>query len=413
MRYFIFAVCVVGVLVGGCHKSEKADSTTAAMEESAGKKTYPLPDELKAFARRKQEQAIALAKEAKVKLPDAVGKFFKAIEAGDFAAVQKAYRELTANKKTNPWGTTPAWTPIMETYLAAELFGEGEPSYAFAFGREIIASIPAGSIYFGGTDPGRGLVTALCQAQEKGEPFFTLTQNALADNTYLHYVQGIYGGKINVLSDKDSQDAFNEYLTDAKDRLERHALKPGEEVKLDGGRAQVSGSLAVMKINGLLARKIFEQNPDKEFYVEESFPLDWMYPYLSPHELIMKLNHEPMESITPEMVAADEKFWTARADQMIGAWLRPETSVTEVGDFARKIFSEKDFSGFMGDKKFVEDDHATKAFSKLRSAIGGLYAWRAKHAKDPAEKERMTRAADFAYRQAYAFCPNSPEAVLR
>jgi len=36
-----------------------------------------------------------------------------------------------------------------------------------------------------------------------------------------------------------------------------------------------------MTINGLLAKIIFDKNPNREFYIEESFPLDWMYPYLN------------------------------------------------------------------------------------------------------------------------------------
>src|SRR5438477_152832 len=52
-------------------------------------------------------------------------------------------------------------------------------------------------------------------------------------------------------------------------------------------------------------------------------------------------------------------------------------------------------------------------FSKLRSSIGGVYAWRAKEASDSSEKKRMLDAADFAFRQAYALCPYSPEAVFR
>ena len=52
-------------------------------------------------------------------------------------------------------------------------------------------------------------------------------------------------------------------------------------------------------------------------------------------------------------------------------------------------------------------------FSKLRCSIAGLYAWRLKQAADASEKERMAREADFAFRQAWALCPYSPEAVFR
>jgi hypothetical protein len=52
-------------------------------------------------------------------------------------------------------------------------------------------------------------------------------------------------------------------------------------------------------------------------------------------------------------------------------------------------------------------------FSKERSSIAGLYAWRAQHTTDAAEKQRMNAAADFAFRQAWALCPYSPETVVR
>jgi hypothetical protein len=64
-------------------------------------------------------------------------------------------------------------------------------------------------------------------------------------------------------------------------------------------------------------------------------------------------------------------------------------------------------------------------FSKWRSAIGGLYSWRTGISpnndqtpsqylpKTDAERQRLTREADFAFKQAVALCPTSPEAVYR
>ena len=96
----------------------------------------------------------------------------------------------------------------METYGAFEDFAGGEDKYCIAFGRDIIDSIPPGSIYFGGTDPGRFLVTALCKSQVNADPFFTVTQNALADGGYLAYLRGMYGDKIYIPTDTDSQQCF-------------------------------------------------------------------------------------------------------------------------------------------------------------------------------------------------------------
>ena len=72
-----------------------------------------------------------------------------------------------------------------------------------------------------------------------------------------------------------------------------------------------------------------------------------------------------------------------------------------------------DLSGFKGDPRFVQNDAPQKLFSKLRSSIAGIYSWRFAGAKSPAEKERMLKEADFAFRQAFALCPRSAEAVFR
>lgn len=52
-------------------------------------------------------------------------------------------------------------------------------------------------------------------------------------------------------------------------------------------------------------------------------------------------------------------------------------------------------------------------FSKERSSLAGLYAWRADHLANAADKQSMEDAADFAFRQSWALCPYSPEAVFR
>ena len=88
-------------------------------------------------------------------------------------------------------------------------------------------------------------------------------------------------------------------MADAQRRMQVNQLKMGEDVKIvrdpDGkDRVQVSGQVAVMNINGLLTKVIFDHNPKNEFFVEESFPLDWMYPYLTPFGVIMKINRQPL-----------------------------------------------------------------------------------------------------------------------
>ncbi len=352
------------------------------------------------------------------------------------------------------------------------------------------------TILFGGTDPGRFCPTYMifCESfiPHEKQPVqdqkfdrrdvYVITQNALADNTYLEYIrahynrsaqidppffqealrskkevddnystnmvarlayqmadrpftslgasiearrrkEGVYPAKeIYIPSTEDSQQCFSDYMGDAQRRMEHDMrfpnepkqIRPGEDVHAVDNRVSVSGQVAVMSINGLLTKVIFDHNPSNEFYVEESFPLDWMYPYLSPFGVIMKINRQPVTEMTEEMVKRDHEFWSKYSERLIGNCINYDTSVKEITDFVEKVYLEKDFSGFKGDRRFVRDDQAQKAFSKLRSSIAGsVYDWRYQTSQNPAEKQRMLKEADFAYRQAFAFCPYSPEAVYR
>jgi hypothetical protein len=297
--------------------------------------------------------------------------------------------------------------------MAAAQFALGEPKYAFAFGQGIIGSIPPGSIYFGGTDPGRGLVTVLCRSHETGDPFFTLTQNALADRTYLRYLREIYGGSIFIPSNDELQQAIDEYLRDLERREKENQLKPGEMVERKDGKVQLKGQVSVMVINGAMARLIVDRNPGRQFFVEESFPLEWMYPHLLPHGFIMAIARERLPAIPPERVEQDRRFWQEQVGQILGDWFQPETPVAEICAFAERVFLRKDLAGFGGDPKYVANENTCRAFSKLRSSLGGLYHWRAKVGPNSPDKPLMAKAADLAFRQAFALCPSSPEAVFR
>jgi tetratricopeptide (TPR) repeat protein len=307
------------------------------------------------------------------------------------------------------------WQPVEETFGAEDQFRSGNEKYFTAYANDIIQSIPAGSIYFGGTDPGRFIITAMQKSEINGDPFFTLTQNALADDTYLDCVRSMYDGKIYIPKASDSRECFNVYYADVQERVQKHRLQPGENVTVDPvtGKMQVSGQVAVMGVNALLARIVFDHNPGREFYIEESFPLAWMYPYLEPHGLIFKLDREPLAELSDDIVQRDHEYWTKTVAPLIGDWLDDDTSVEDISAFAGKVFQRHVFSGFTGDTDFVQNAYSYRMFSKERSSIGGLYAWRAQHAADAAEKQRMYNEADFAFRQSWALCPDFPETVFR
>jgi tetratricopeptide (TPR) repeat protein len=353
-------------------------------------------------------------------------------------------------------------------------------------GKLIYPEMARNAVLFGGTDPGRFCPTYMIFCESfipprcRRNPEFDrrdvclITQNALADGTYLEYIrahynrsaqddkpfflemlrtkadaargttnevarlayklldvplttfgarvearrraQGVYPPvEIHTPTPEDHQQCFGEYMVDVQRRMHSNQLKPGEDVRIDqeSGKLQVQGQVAVMAINGLLTKVIFDKNPTNEFYVEESFPLDWMYEYLEPYGIIMKINRQPLPEIPDEMIRRDHEFWSRYSERLIGNWITYDTTVKQICDFVARIHEQRDFTGFKGDPKFIRDDQAQKSFSKLRSSIGGLYSWRVSRAKTAAEQQRMFKEADFAFRQAFAFCPYSPEAVFR
>ncbi|MCW5560120.1 MAG: tetratricopeptide repeat protein, partial [Verrucomicrobiae bacterium] len=166
--------------------------------------------------------------------------------------------------------------------------------------------------------------------------------------------------------------------------------------------------------NGLLTKVIFDKNPDHEFYIEESFPLKWMHPHLVPYGIIMKIERNPVAELSAEMLAENHAYWSQYAQRFIGDWITYDTPTSEVADFALRTYLRRDLTGFKGDPKFVRDKQAQKAFSKLRNAQGkSIFGWRAQRVMDrPELQQRYLREAEFALKQAFAFCPYSPETVF-
>ena len=226
------------------------------------------------------------------------------------------------------------------------------------------------AIFYGGTDPGRFVPTYMIYSAKVRPDVFLITQNALADNTYMNVMRDLYGNQIWIPTPQDTNRAFQSYVEDVRaGRIPANAAVTVDK----SGKVSVQGVQGVMEINGIISKAIFEKNKKKHsFYVEESYVIAWMYPYLEPHGLIMKINNEPLPALTPEMIKNDMDFWNWYTNRL------------------------------MSNRKFLRNVTARKSFSKLRCAIAGLYAYR-----------RMLNEAEAAFRQAIELYPGSPEANFR
>lgn len=325
------------------------------------------------FSANRHALALDLSSRLNLRLPPEAAAFFRTATTGTWQSVSNQFEQV---KQQTDYGTAIAelrnelWAPIHETMGIWEVWvGWKEDSQLLAlFHEPVLASMPKGSIYFGGTDYGRFVITT-ANALQKSPPVFCITQNALADHTYAAHLRAVYGNDIWIPKETDSAQAFQRYVEEVQ------AGKRGDnaQIKIEDGRVHITGVLGVMELNGILCEMIFEHNKDShEFFVEESYVLSWMYPHLEPHGLIMKLNREPIERLSAQTVAQDREFW-----------IRYEKLLESQPNFAANA-------------------EARKAFSKLRTAIAGVFAYRKMHAD-----------AEAAFRQAIRLFPASPEASFR
>jgi hypothetical protein len=281
-----------------------------------------------------------------------------------------------------------------EIVFAFEMFSMWDEKYALAYAHGITESIPPGSVYFTGVAMGGSIIPALQKSEVSADPCFTLDQGTLVDESYRTYLRNMYGDKMYIPTEEDVYKCFQDYAPDALLRKQQNKLQRED----------------FQRIDRLIAKVVFDKNPGHEFYFEEAWPVEWMYPYLEPHGLILKINRQPPSELSEDTVTQDHEFWVKQLQPMIGDWLTYDTPVEELAAWTERVRLKHDFSGFTGDRRFVEGISGERQiFSKLRNAIGGVYAWRADHATNPAEKERMTREADFAFRQALALWPCSNE----
>src|ERR1039458_9929359 len=128
----------------------------------------------------------------------------------------------------------------------------------------------------------------------------------------------------------------------------------------------------------------------------------------APFGIIMKINRNPLPELPDEVFKRDHAFWSKFSDRLIGNWITYDTSVKEIVDFIEKVYLRHNYSGFKGNLKFVRDEQAQKAFSKLRSSITGVYAWRLGpqcpdeyRQKTIVGTQALVRETDFGFKQAF------------
>jgi tetratricopeptide (TPR) repeat protein len=295
----------------------------------------------------------------------------------------------------------PLWSNFDACSQAGHWFG-------YDYGADMMRNMDKNAVYFGGSDAGRFVPTymAFVESQQpdrwkadwsvdpvatarRGSGFdrrdvTVITQNALCDSYYANYIRSQYDPRFRPKSWTPFERwlgrdraypaipvtcVSNEELVECWDEYQRWP-EVVARVRV-GGPITRPGMNDVFDINGIVAQKIFEKNKkDHTFYLEQSVPITWMYPYLLPSGLIFKLNPEPIGALPPAAIEEDRKFWAA---------------------YSRKL---------LDDPKFRIDSDAILAFGKLAFWHSDLYRWR----NLPKEQEEWLRIS-------LALCPQLQDAV--
>jgi len=328
------------------------------------------------FAEYKIKQMDELAARLNIQIPDEFKRIGQSIlENTSWDNVADQYGKLRfrsgqyTDGKCDPTISTALWSgPILELYGAYEQAKNWEPDILKLYADLILKDLPAGSIFMGGTDAGRFVPTMFRYGY--GSPdVYIITQNALADNNYEEYIRTIYGQTIKLPTPQDINRVFQSYVEDIRaGRIPKNA-----NVTVDKeGKASVQGVQGVMEINGIISKAIFDMNKAKHaFYVEESYVIAWMYPYLVQHGIIMQLMPDKV-TLTDEIISNDTRYWEALCQELVSR-----------ADFGKDVM-------------------AKKAFSKMRCAQAGIYAF-----------HRRYDLAEAAFKQALDLCSVSPEANFR
>jgi tetratricopeptide (TPR) repeat protein len=327
---------------GALRNAETSTVTSESPTISAGPgraKTPQTAEEIVAsklnqFASDRLRITRAMAKRHQVELPDEVDQFFNAVAAGRWQELNELYHTLEKIRDGDD-KLRSVWPPMMETLLVAECAHSWPAQKLLDYGQATLGSLSPGMIYVGGTDPGRGIPTLLNETSG-GERHVLLTQNALADVSYLDYVRFLYGDQLTLPTEADSKQAFDSYLADAQRRFqhdqqfpdEPKQVLPGESIQSIPGagmdssenptpQIEVSGNVAVMSINERIFQGILDKNPGASFAVEESYPFLSTYASATPLGPLMELQSPNAQNgLTLDTAGDALDYWRGASEQL-------------------------------------------------------------------------------------------------
>jgi Tfp pilus assembly protein PilF len=312
-------------------------------------------------------------------------------------------RRVDAQPLAELWVLTALLLPAISLWQHYAESSQRHHYFNYGFGYHIFKpggqypEMERNAVLFGGSDAGRFVPTYLVFVESQSTAFlkthlpqypesiifdrrdvYVVAQNTLAQPSYLRSLRDQYGSSRPAGHRASLYPAQTLWLpsdADWHEALRRSMLQLGRsvrEIESERGRIHIQDRAVLHALNGELSRRIFEQNRQRNaFYVEEGEMLPWMYPYLEPYGLILRLSPEPVTVLDPSVVGRDRRYWDERTRTL------------------------------RADAGFRHDTVAQAVYSKARAAIAGLYAY-----------HRLNEDAEYAYRQALELYPDNTDATL-
>jgi len=162
----LLLVFAIAIIQAGCGKSKNSDKVTGRISDP----------QIARYVAANRRQAEEIAKAGTNKVPANYWKFFDAVGRDDMHAATNLDSLLSQERASSESGALQSelWHVYAETTGAYEMYCDFDGKWLHLFANDIITSIPKNSIYFGGTDPGRYIISAYCETHTDGRPFFRL-----------------------------------------------------------------------------------------------------------------------------------------------------------------------------------------------------------------------------------------------
>lgn len=324
----------------------------------------------RSLAVTQEQRTKEIARKHGIQVPLTFHRFFDVARSGNWPSVSNylSHCNLTledCRSKTNALGALDVLgQPAYDTFQAFQFFAQWPTGLVSKYVYGILDSVSPGSICFYGTDSGHLALGAFAEVEKKN--LCAVSLNSLINPRYLAYLRDRCEGRMLIPSNVECRDVVQ---CDWIDRSFAGMEVPETLAQLN---PQTRTNAHIMRANAILARRLFRDNADKTFFLDEGYVVPWMYPYLEPHGLLMTLNTRPLSAISSDVVQNDMSFWA-------------------------RLVSE-----LLADPTFLTCPSARVTFSKLRCGIAGVYDYRGLH-----------DSAETAYKQALALCPDSREANMR